>query len=426
MAANPAPRIARLTSTPGCGSASRAGPIGISGDAAMATATATMAPVTVTIPSRASDRVTSAARFTPSARRMGNSAASSASWRLSSWPMTASAISPASPAKTASATASGLMARSVALTWSDRLMVMMFPRCPDAGGARVALGERFRGAGERGLRRARLEPDRGLVSVGEVRRHGRRGERPADQGGRQGGVGAGGHDLVVEHDDRGHPVRQRDGLVVLGGAAGGAGHPVQAQRAARRQVLQAGELLVDHGLPGCLRVVQPARQDLDPVDADAHGPVRTRHQVDRSSGCAATAPSCRCGRGHRRDVRLPGERREVPGDPGVLGDDVDLGCVRPGQQPRVGGVGAPRPGGGGQHHAADEPEQHGEAEQRRPAPPDVRAQREPDRGHSQHSIAAPAGRQYGRHPGGSGAAITPRAAPWRDAAGPRSSRARRR
>ena len=127
MAANPAPRMARLTSTPGCGSASRAGPIGISGDAAMATATATMAPVTVTIPSRASDRVTSAARFTPSARRMGNSAASSASWRLSSWPMTASAISPASPAKTASATASGLMARSVALTWSDRLMVMMFP-----------------------------------------------------------------------------------------------------------------------------------------------------------------------------------------------------------------------------------------------------------------------------------------------------------
>ena len=50
MAANPAPRMARLTSTPGCGSASRAGPIGISGDAAMATARATMAPVTVTIP----------------------------------------------------------------------------------------------------------------------------------------------------------------------------------------------------------------------------------------------------------------------------------------------------------------------------------------------------------------------------------------
>ena len=41
--------------------------------------------------------------------------------------MTASAISPASPANTASATASGLMARCVALTWSDWSMVMMFP-----------------------------------------------------------------------------------------------------------------------------------------------------------------------------------------------------------------------------------------------------------------------------------------------------------
>ena len=44
--------------------------------------------------------------------------------------MTASAISPASPAKTASATASGLMARPVALTWSDRLIVMMFRPVP--------------------------------------------------------------------------------------------------------------------------------------------------------------------------------------------------------------------------------------------------------------------------------------------------------
>ena len=43
MTAKPAPRMARLTSIPGLGSASRAGPIGISGDAAMATPTA-MAP----------------------------------------------------------------------------------------------------------------------------------------------------------------------------------------------------------------------------------------------------------------------------------------------------------------------------------------------------------------------------------------------
>jgi hypothetical protein len=115
---------------PGCGSASRAGPIGISGDAATAMATATSAPVTVTIASLASDRMMSAARSTPSTRRMGNSAASSASCLASSWPMTASAISAASPAKTASAMASGPIARSVALTWSDRLMVMTSPPVP--------------------------------------------------------------------------------------------------------------------------------------------------------------------------------------------------------------------------------------------------------------------------------------------------------
>ena len=40
MTARPTPSTARLTSTPGAGSASRAGPIGISGEAAMATATA--------------------------------------------------------------------------------------------------------------------------------------------------------------------------------------------------------------------------------------------------------------------------------------------------------------------------------------------------------------------------------------------------
>ena len=66
----------------------------------------------------------------PSARSTGNSAASSASCLDSSCPMTASAISPASPAKAPRATASGMIARFVALTWSDRLMVMMFPPVP--------------------------------------------------------------------------------------------------------------------------------------------------------------------------------------------------------------------------------------------------------------------------------------------------------
>ena len=44
MTTNPMPRIDRLTSIPGLGSANRAVPMGISGDAATATATAITAP----------------------------------------------------------------------------------------------------------------------------------------------------------------------------------------------------------------------------------------------------------------------------------------------------------------------------------------------------------------------------------------------
>src|SRR5213083_2293726 len=55
MTANPAPRMARLTSTPGLGSAARAGPMGISGDAAIATTTAAAAPAVVMIAPLASD-----------------------------------------------------------------------------------------------------------------------------------------------------------------------------------------------------------------------------------------------------------------------------------------------------------------------------------------------------------------------------------
>ena len=116
MATRPAPRMARLTSMPGAGSASRAGPIGISGEAAMATPTATTAPATVTAASRASDSAARLPRVMPRARRIGNSVESRTSWRASSWPITASAISPARAANTASATACGRMARSVAAT----------------------------------------------------------------------------------------------------------------------------------------------------------------------------------------------------------------------------------------------------------------------------------------------------------------------
>ena len=105
MTAKPTVKITTLTSIPGAGSASRAGPIGISGDPATAIATARQPPAAPTAPARASDSATSSPRVMPSARSTPNHAESRISWRPSSWPMMTSAITPASAAKSASATA---------------------------------------------------------------------------------------------------------------------------------------------------------------------------------------------------------------------------------------------------------------------------------------------------------------------------------
>ncbi len=106
----PAPSTATLTSTPGAGSASRAGPMGISGDAATAPATARMLPATLTQASRASEMAIRPGRVVPRARSTGKSAESSTSCRASSWPSTASAMSAISAANAASATTCGRMA----------------------------------------------------------------------------------------------------------------------------------------------------------------------------------------------------------------------------------------------------------------------------------------------------------------------------
>ena len=116
----PTPRMARFTSIPGLGSATRAGPIGINGDAAMATATATSAPKRVTIPTRRSDNTTRSRRLIPRALKTGCSLESRRTWRPMSWDMTASAISPARAAKMARAIASGWIARSVAAACASR------------------------------------------------------------------------------------------------------------------------------------------------------------------------------------------------------------------------------------------------------------------------------------------------------------------
>ncbi len=93
----------------------------------MATATEMAAPAMVTAATRARDSPASLARVIPRARKIGNSAASRISCRLSSWPMVASAMSASRAAKAASAMASGRMARSVVVNSSDRLTMLKAP-----------------------------------------------------------------------------------------------------------------------------------------------------------------------------------------------------------------------------------------------------------------------------------------------------------
>ena len=84
---------------PGAGSANRAGPMGIRGDATIATTTAPMAPKIVTTPARIRDRMNRSDRVMPMALRVGFSAASSTTWRPISWDITTRVIKPASNAK---------------------------------------------------------------------------------------------------------------------------------------------------------------------------------------------------------------------------------------------------------------------------------------------------------------------------------------
>ena len=101
--------------------------MGISGDAAIAIPTAITAPAMVTAATLASDSAASRDLGMPRARRTGNSAESRTSWRLSSCPMMASAIRPASPAKMASAAASGRIDRCAAAYVVARWATWVFP-----------------------------------------------------------------------------------------------------------------------------------------------------------------------------------------------------------------------------------------------------------------------------------------------------------
>ena len=97
--------------TPGAGSASRAVPIGISGDAATATPAAATAPPTAATPNSANLPHAIWVRVMPSAASAGFSAELAASRRVAAWPTIKNAVSASTSAKMPSATASGQIAR---------------------------------------------------------------------------------------------------------------------------------------------------------------------------------------------------------------------------------------------------------------------------------------------------------------------------
>ena len=125
--ASPAARSAGSTCTPGLGSACRAAPTGIRGEAATATPTAISPPPAVTAAARARDKPSSWALTMPSARSTGNSAASRMSWRPMSGLTTMSVNSAASAANSARATAAGRMARCAAARCGARFTKLSRP-----------------------------------------------------------------------------------------------------------------------------------------------------------------------------------------------------------------------------------------------------------------------------------------------------------
>ena len=206
-------------------------------------------------------------------------------------------------------------------------------------------------------------------------------------------VPGGGHHLVVEDPDGRHPEGQRNlqlgrvHLLVLQVRDGD-----QVQRVTGRQVQPGGGPRVDHGLASRAGAEHLSLQHLDPVDGRAQAPVGAREHLHLVVGQAAVHGQRDVvlhGRRHRRHLRQLVQRGEV-GRVEPAEQDGHLAGVGPGQQPRIGGVGAPRARRRGEHHPAGQPEQQREADQRPPPAPHPGAQREPDRCHGQHSTGGPA------------------------------------
>ena len=118
IATAPVASTVPATLMPGSGSARLAIPIGISGDAATATATAATAPVAPAVPTSTRPAAVSWALVIPSAARVGWSAAAAASWRTAACPMISSIVTASTSAKSASEIASGRIARSTVAAWA--------------------------------------------------------------------------------------------------------------------------------------------------------------------------------------------------------------------------------------------------------------------------------------------------------------------
>ena len=224
-----------------------------------------------------------------------------------------------------------------------------------------------------------------------------------EQGPRLGGSRAGGHDLVVEADDAGHPQGQRHGMPEVRRIRGEARDRQHVQGAPGPQVGQVSHPLVDHHRTRVGWIVLPSSQHPHPVNGAAGRTVQARRgvriRVRRPMPHQHRHAEQDCAR-HGGHLRQPTHRRIEPGAATaasgqalLAGHDEDLARLGPAQHPRIGGIGALRPGGSGQHHATDQADQQHHGQHRPPALPQVSVQDEPGRCHGKIQLHRAAGRQ---------------------------------
>ena len=365
VATVPSAMPARCIENPGSGSARRASPMGMSGDASAAIPAPASAPA---VPTRAIGSIAAASswpRDAPSTRTVSWPLAASDSSLARLWPTTTSVATAARAANSTRATA-----------WT---------RAPPYQPGEVGPGDDE----DLGVA-ARQPPGRGSegghVGLPPLQADARRGREVGDpvpvgpvEGRRQGDeplgvLGADGH-VVGEPLDRGHPQGQgragRDGLLagqqrsdLLGG-----GRP-EPQRPTRPQPPAAGQGLADADLVRPVGVRAAPGDDQGAVDGPADPAVDTDHADE--PGAPPVLPWVA---GHRRGEQgdaLQAELGHLREPPHAVQEawvveapDLDLDVVGQGrlQQAGVGGVGAAGADGGGHDGAGGHPDQQGQPQQ---------------------------------------------------------------